>query len=328
MSRVQAPVAINYLSSIVALLLICTSCIAQNQYLKREHSLGKPYQGSGMTIPNWDFLGSTFVTTSFIRLTPDEQSRTGSLWNKVPIYSPNWEAVVEFKVSGKGKDLFGDGMALWYVKTPLVPGPVFGNQELFDGLGIFLDTYANQNGVHNHGHPYISAMVNNGTVTYDHDRDGTHTELAGCEARFRGSEHETYLSIRYENEVLTVKTDIEGTGEWRECFSVKGISLPTGYHLGATAATGELSDAHDIISFKTYELEVPQSMQNQDRSHIVPSASIFAPPRDHVDDPPPSMSGLKLFMLIIVGIIGVGVLVVVGSMVFQNQQTNSKKRFY
>jgi mannose-binding lectin 2 len=36
-----------------------------------------------------------------------------------------------------------------------------------------------------HAHPYISAMVNNGTLYYDHDRDGTHTQLAGCEARFR-----------------------------------------------------------------------------------------------------------------------------------------------
>lgn len=107
----------------------------------------------------------------------------------------------------------------------LLPGPVFGNEELFTGLGIFLDTYANQNGAHNHGHPYISAMVNNGTLKYDHDRDGTHTELAGCEARFRGVEHETYLLIRYENDVLTVKTDIDGKNDWKECFSVRGIQV-------------------------------------------------------------------------------------------------------
>ena len=27
-------------------------------------------------------------------------------------------------------------------------------------------------------------MVNNGSLHYDHDKDGTHTELAGCEANF------------------------------------------------------------------------------------------------------------------------------------------------
>lgn len=46
-------------------------------------------------------------------------------------------------------------------------------------------------------------MVNNGTLYYDHDRDGTHTQLAGCEARFRNVEYDTYLAIRYENDKLT-----------------------------------------------------------------------------------------------------------------------------
>lgn len=31
-----------------------------------------------------------------------------------------------------------------------------------------------------HEHPYISAEVNNGTLQYDHDSDGTHSQVAGC----------------------------------------------------------------------------------------------------------------------------------------------------
>ena len=58
--------------------------------------------------------------------------------------------------------------------------------------------------VFQHGHPYISAMVNNGSLSYDHDRDGTHTELAGCESSFRNNKQETYVAIRYENNKLTV----------------------------------------------------------------------------------------------------------------------------
>ena len=45
-------------------------------------------------------------------------------------------------------------------------------------------------------------MVNNGTLHYDHDRDGTHTQLAGCVAKFRNLEHDTYLSIKYDKDVL------------------------------------------------------------------------------------------------------------------------------
>ena len=95
-------------------------------------------------------------------------------------------------------------------------GPVFGNQDFFVGLGVFFDTYSNHNGEHSvsrlvyyhshsllctlihhsimytctilslslsllkHEHPYISAMVNNGSLHYDHDRDGTHSQMAGC----------------------------------------------------------------------------------------------------------------------------------------------------
>lgn len=46
-------------------------------------------------------------------------------------------------------------------------------------------------------------MINNGSLHYDHDRDGTHTQLAGCETKFRNLDHDTHLSIRYERDVLT-----------------------------------------------------------------------------------------------------------------------------
>ena len=47
-------------------------------------------------------------------------------------------------------------------------------------------------------------MVNNGSLHYDHDKDGTHTELAGCEAQFRNRDHDTFVAVRYQNYKLTV----------------------------------------------------------------------------------------------------------------------------
>ena len=53
-------------------------------------------------------------------------------------------------------------------------------------------------------------MINNGSVHYDHDRDGTHTMIGGCEVKFRNFAHDTYLNIRYENDVLTgIKTHLK-----------------------------------------------------------------------------------------------------------------------
>ena len=40
-------------------------------------------------------------------------------------------------------------------------------------------------------------------MQYDHDRDGTHTMIGGCEVKFRNFEHDTWIAIRYENDVLT-----------------------------------------------------------------------------------------------------------------------------
>lgn len=56
-----------------------------------------------------------------------------------------------------------------------------------------------------HKHPYVSAMVNNGTLSYDHDRDGTHTELAGCETSVRNKNFDTYIAVRYLDNKLEVK---------------------------------------------------------------------------------------------------------------------------
>ncbi|KAK7006068.1 Vesicular integral-membrane protein VIP36, partial [Halocaridina rubra] len=214
----------------------------------------------GTSIPYWDFLGSTMVTSNYIRLTGDIQSQRGAIWNKAPLGVRNWELQIHFKVHGKGKDLFGDGFAVWYVKDPMQTGDVFGNKDFFTGLAVIADTYSNHNGPHNHGHPYISAMVNNGTLHYDHDRDGTHTQLSGCVAKFRNLDYDTFLSIKYVRDTLTVSVDIDNKMAFKQCFTVGGVILPTGYFLGVSAATGDLSDAHDIVSLKLYDLTSPEDV--------------------------------------------------------------------
>lgn len=69
----------------------------------------------------------------------------------------NWEIQLHFKIHGKGKDLFGDGIAVWYTKDRMQGGPVFGNKDFFQGLVVFLDTYSNHNGPHN---VIISLVIN------------------------------------------------------------------------------------------------------------------------------------------------------------------------
>ncbi|XP_028315494.1 vesicular integral-membrane protein VIP36-like [Gouania willdenowi] len=196
------------LSSALLLLVLITDRIhcditdGNTEHLKREHSLTKPYQGVGS---QWDFSGSTLVTSSYVRLTPDERSKQGSIWNTVPCYLKDWEMHVHFKVHGSGKkNLHGDGFALWYIKDGLYPGPVFGNHDPFHGLAILLDTFRNDLHGMDRSFPFISAMVNNGSLNYDHGKDGRSSELGGCSAEIRNREHDTYLAVRYSRERLTV----------------------------------------------------------------------------------------------------------------------------
>ncbi|XP_022172494.1 VIP36-like protein [Myzus persicae] len=300
-------------------------------YMKREHSLLKPYQGSGITVPNWDFMGSTIVTDKYVRLTPDLQSKSGSIWNSLPCYINNWELQVQFKIHGKGKDsLHGDGMAIWYTRERMKHGPVFGNKDLFEGLAVIIDTYSNHNGEHNHQHPYISSMINNGSLQYDHDRDGTHTELAGCEVKVRNLPTETHVLIRYTGNTLTVMTDLEDKAVWKPCFSVDGVELPTGYYFGFSAATGDLSDNHEILAVRLYEVDSDDPNEAlKDRSNIIPNAKIFSPPREHIEDTKsPSWSGLKIFFIVLFVIILIAALIVGGVWYWEYQQTQSHKTFY
>ena len=81
-------------------------------------------------------------------------------------------------------------------------------------------------------------MINNGSMHYDHDRDGTHTMIGGCEVKFRNFAHDTFINIRYENDVITVTHDLDNKRAWEPCLRVEGVKLPTGYYFGASAATG------------------------------------------------------------------------------------------
>lgn len=38
--------------------------------------------------------------------------------------------------------------------------------------------------------------------------------------------------------------DVDNKNEWRECFDVGGVKLPTGLYFGASAATGQLAGIH------------------------------------------------------------------------------------
>ncbi|KAI1905078.1 hypothetical protein AGOR_G00012230 [Albula goreensis] len=310
------------------------------EFLKREHSLTKPYQAIGSSSSShWELMGDAMITTEQVRLTPDMQSKQGAVWSRIPCHLKDWELQVHFKIHGQGKkNLNGDGMAVWYTKERMQKGPVFGNVDFFTGLGVFVDTYPNEE-KHLEAQkrrytprtqrtfPYVLAMVGNGSLSYDHERDGRPTELGGCTAMVRNLKHDTFLFIRYVRRRLTIMVDSNGQHEWRDCLDIPGVRLPQGYYFGVSAITGDLSDNHDLISLKLYQLTVLRTMQEEEEEE-----EILFPSVDNMDllksDGSEGMSGIALFFTILFSLLGFFLLLVIGLVLYSHWSENSRKRFY
>ncbi len=41
-------------------------------------------------------------------------------------------------------------------------------------------------------------------------------------------------------------SNIDGKDDWKMCFVVNDVDLPTGYYFGATAATGDLAGVYTL----------------------------------------------------------------------------------
>jgi mannose-binding lectin 2 len=169
--------------------------------------------------------------------------------------------------------------------------------------------------------------VNNGSLSYNHDRDGIDMSIGGCESPFRGRATDTLIAVRYQNNRLTVSTDIEGTNTWTECFSIDDIQLPTEYYFGFTAATGQLSDNHDIVAVRTFQLDSSEQRQAENRKNIFPSAPLAKLGEVDKDaSSSSSWSALRIFFLVVLAI--VICLGAVGAFYYIKRYRHQVVRFY
>ncbi|KZT05407.1 concanavalin A-like lectin/glucanase [Laetiporus sulphureus 93-53] len=222
----------------------------------RTHSIYAPYIDEDLQNRWWDFGADAYINTNkHIRLTRNRPSQIGWLWTRVPLTAQNFIIEVEFKIGGESSHLYGDGMALWLTTTRAQPGPVFGSVDItdnFEGLGIFLDTYANTR--HSYSFPRVVGMLGDGKTKYDQEGDGQKDGLGGCshQANYRRTNVATKLRVSYiKDKYLNVKIQYRAWDDWVNCFTVHDISLPSSPYLGLTAMTGDVSDNHDVISVTT-----------------------------------------------------------------------------
>ncbi|KAH0829134.1 legume-like lectin family-domain-containing protein [Lanmaoa asiatica] len=220
-----------------------------------QHSIHPPYIDEDLQNRWWDFGADAYVNTNkHIRLTRAVPSQMGWLWSRLPLSSTNFVIEIEFKITGLSSHLYGDGMAIWLTTDRAQPGPVFGNKDNFEGLGLFIDTYANSR--HAFGFPRIVGMLGDGKTAYDHEHDGDANSIGSCSAMVRRTNVITKLKITYVKDsyldVMLIDSCYLTGDDWSDCFRVDGISLPASSFLGVSALTGQVFDAHDVISITTH----------------------------------------------------------------------------
>lgn len=230
-------------------------------------------------VDGWDLGGSAVSHRSFVRLTAERQGQKGWIVNRNQYSEPDFSLEMELRASGGSPYLYGDGLAIWFVEAyEHLEGPVFGREDMWKGLGIFFDTFQNIDHQHHHRHPYIYAMVNDGTMHYVPDAEKKEqdasmqalpgaAENSGCSFDFRYHEtrhdvsvlNHTRVHVYLKAGVIKMRvqqTFLGGESEWFDCFTMKEVKLPmTSGYFGVSSATGDLVDNHDIIHFTIRSLE-------------------------------------------------------------------------
>ncbi|XP_072034073.1 protein ERGIC-53-like [Amphiura filiformis] len=215
------------------------------------------------SVPFWQFAGSALAGDDQVRITPSLRSRKGEIWGRYPVDFDHWEVELIFKVTGRGR-IGADGLAFWYTNPKGTEGPVFGNKDYWNGLGIFFDSFDNDNQRNN---PYIMVMTNDGTKKYEHYNDGLTQQLGGCLRDFRNKPYPVRAKIEYFQNTLTVFFHNGWTNsefDYELCMRQENVVLPKNGYFGVTAATGGLADDHDALKLLTHSLRPQQADQVKD----------------------------------------------------------------
>ncbi|XP_071551294.1 protein ERGIC-53-like isoform X2 [Panulirus ornatus] len=185
------------------LLFLLSVTYGQNPHKRFEYkySFKGPYLAQkDNQVPFWQYSGNAIASEESVRITPSLRSQKGQIWTKIPTNFEWWEVDFVFRVTGRGR-IGADGLAVWFNDKPAGEGPVFGSEDKWNGLGVFFDSFDNDNKRNN---PYVMAMVNDGTKVYDHEHDGLSQQLGGCLRDFRNKPFPVRAKIEYYKNVLTV----------------------------------------------------------------------------------------------------------------------------
>jgi len=246
--------------------------------IESHHSLNRPFD---VSLPYWKYGGDTVCTESFIRLTPNIQSRRGWIFNEFELQKNDWEIELHFGVKSE-YHVGGDGFGIWILNNTHHPrrnrrnnylsGPIFGLDNNFQGFGVAFDTYDNDG---NRDNPSIFSIKQSIDTkqTWDHDKDFDGNMLKKspddlnykCTYDYRNKDISKVI-LRYINSELHVYVNKDSKSDKYDfCFSTK-VGIDTKYYyIALTAMTGQVADTHDIYMLVTRYLDEVDKNSINDR---------------------------------------------------------------
>ncbi|KAI6660414.1 BMA-ILE-1 [Oopsacas minuta] len=274
---------ILYISLTSYLLLFFSTCsadllpISLTQWYQRsdiihrheyKHSFCAPKLtlGRDSRIAFWRYGGDAIATQDSLRIVPSIRSRQGFVWNEQKLTIKDWEIDMALRVSGRLRQ-GADGMAIWLTEQQMGRGPVFGSSDVWNGIGIMLDSFDNDALKDN---PKIQLVINDGTHRYDHQLDGKSDELSSCMKDYRNQPYAVRIKIIKADDVLQIWVHSgynlnPGYEDYDLCLqSILPVFTFTEGYLGVTAATGGLSDDHDVMCFTLHSLKQLESGPNSE----------------------------------------------------------------
>lgn len=103
------------------------------------------------------------------------------------------------------------------------------------------------------------AIFNDGGWSYASTDNPISKEAAGCYENYRNTEKPVHIRLIYNHNTLELWLDTHGHGKnYRQCFAIDRVNLPSDYYFGVSSSTGDLPDDHDLLSVDLYEIDPPK----------------------------------------------------------------------
>lgn len=219
-----------------------------------NHSLRPPFESS--QLGRFISSGDIDYGSQEIRLCHHRPHSRSALWCRQANVFTEWQAVLVFRVVGE-KVGGGEGIAFWYARNLGQTGPVYGGPNRWHGLGVFVDVEGNAHSATNaDGNQKVMGALSQGDLNWSVEKRGEGQFFGGCLARVRNTVSPVHMRITYINKVLKVELDDskEGNG-FASCMERANTDLPPGLFFGVSAATGDIPDALEMLSFEVFQLK-------------------------------------------------------------------------